>query len=139
MIGEEKFLSALKEFVNRWKGKHPTPFDLFYTMNDVLKENYNWFWNAWFMEFGYPDLGIEVQDNQVIVKRVGEKALPVPVNLNIEYKDGTSVSISKSMNVWKNGEKQIKINIENFNKVKSIKINTDNIPDIDVSNNYIEL
>lgn len=139
MIGEDAFLSALKEFVSRWKGKHPTPFDLFYTMNDVLKENYNWFWNAWFMDFGYPDLGIEMQDNQVIVKRVGERALPVPVNLNIVYKDGTSTTISQSMNIWKNGEKQITIEIENLKNVKSISIDENSAPDINHGNNYIEI
>lgn len=137
MIGEDKFLLALKEFVNRWKGKHPTPFDLFYTMNDVLKDNYNWFWNTWFMDFGYPDLGIEMQDNQVIVKRMGERAFPLPVILIIEYEDGTTSTISKSMDIWRNGEKQITIEIENFDKVKSIRIDDKCVPDINHGNNYI--
>ena len=98
-------MSAFQEFVHRWKGKHPTPFDFFYTMNDVLNENFNWFWNAWFLDFGYPDLGIEIQDNQAIVERMGARALPLPVYLTIEYKDGTSTTISKSMNIWRNGER----------------------------------
>ncbi|MBA7576656.1 hypothetical protein ES708_18497 [subsurface metagenome] len=139
MIGEDKFLSAFKEFVHRWKGKHPTPFDLFYTMNDVLKENYNWFWNTWFMDFGYPDLGIEMQDNQVIVKRMGARALPLPVNLTIEYKDGTSTTISKSMNIWKNGGKQVTIEIENLENIKSISLDENSVPDINHGNNYIEI
>ena len=108
-------------------------------MNDVLKENYNWFWNAWFMDFGYPDLGIEMQDNQVIVNRVGARALPLPISLTIKYKDGTSTTISQSMNIWKNGEKQVTIEIENLENVKSIRIDDNSIPDINHGNNYIEI
>ena len=139
MIGEDKFLAAIKEFVHRWKGKHPTPFDLFYTMNDHLNENFNWFWNAWFMDFGYPDLGIEMQDNQAIIKRMGARALPLPVNLTIEYKDGTSTIISKSMDIWKDCAKQIAIEIEYLDKVKSVSLDDKRVPDINHSNNYIGL
>jgi hypothetical protein len=139
MIGEDKFLSAIKEFVHRWKGKHPTPFDLFYTMNDQLNEDFNWFWNAWFMDFGYPDLGIEMQDNQAIIKRMGARALPLPVKLTIEYIDGTSTIITKSMDIWKDGAKQIAIEIEYLDKVKSVSLDDKNVPDINQSNNYIGL
>ena len=139
MIGEDEFLFALKEFIKRWQGKHPTPFDFFYTMNDALHENFNWFWNAWFLDFGYPDLGIELQDNQAIIRRIGARALPLPVNLTIEYKDGTSTTISKSMNIWKNGGKQVTIEIENLENVKSISLDDKSVPDINHGNNYIEI
>ena len=32
------FIKSLHAFVNRWNGKHPTPYDLFYTFNELLKE-----------------------------------------------------------------------------------------------------
>jgi aminopeptidase N len=139
MVGKDRFLFAFEAFVGRWKGKHPTPFDFFYTMNDVLNENYNWFWNAWFMDFGYPDLGIEKHDNQVVIKRVGARALPLPVHLIILYKDGTTATVSKSMDIWKNGEREITIEIENVEEVKSIRLDEGKIPDIDSGNNYIEI
>ena len=139
MIGEDKFISALSEFVKRWKGKHPTPFDFFYTMNDVLNKNYNWFWNAWFLDFGYPDLGIEVNENNIIVKRMGTRALPLPIHLTLEYLNGTSLNIIKSMDIWKGGEKQISIDIQDFSNVKSVSLDYANVPDIDHSNNYIEI
>ncbi len=139
MIGEDKFKFALSEFVKRWQGKHPTPFDLFYTINDVLNENYNWFWNTWFLNFGYPDLGIEMNDNNIIVKRMGERALPVPIHLTIDYLNGTSLTVTKSMDIWKGNEKQMTIEIKDFDKVKSISLDTESVPDIDHSNNYIEI
>ena len=89
------------------------------------------------MKEACPDLGIEMQDNQVIVKRMGERAFPLPVILIIEYEDGTTSTISKSMDIWRNGEKQITIEIENFDKVKSIRIDDKCVPDINHGNNYI--
>lgn len=139
MIGEDKFKFALSEFVKRWQGKHPTPFDLFYTVNDVLRENYNWFWNAWFLNFGYPDLGIEILGNNIIVKRMNPRALPLPIHLTIEYLDGRSITVSKSMDIWKGGEMQVTIEIKDFDKVKTISLDTESVPDIDHSNNYIEI
>lgn len=137
MVGEDKFLHAFKDFVTRWEGKHPTPYDYFYTMNDVLNENYNWYWQSWYFEIGYADLGIELIDDIVSIQNVG--GYPLPIELIVEYKDGISKAVSKSMNVWKNGEKKININVENFKQVKSVRINTELIPDIDNSNNYIDL
>ncbi len=107
-------------------------------MNDVLGENFNWFWNAWYMDFGYPDLGLELQENQIIIRRMGARALPLPVNLTVEYMDGISEVISKPMDIWKDGARQLVIVIENPAGVKSFSLDTENIPDIDHSNNYIK-
>lgn len=139
MVGEERFLSAYREFIHRWEGKHPTPFDLFYTMNDVLNENFNWFWNAWFMDFGYPDLGIEWTANQLIVRRVGGRALPLPISLTVEYKDGTDTTLYRPMDVWKSGAREVSIEIEDPDGVKSIMLDTEHVPDIDHGNNYISI
>jgi hypothetical protein len=37
-LGEELFAKGLKEFIARWNGKHPTPWDFFYTFEDVAKK-----------------------------------------------------------------------------------------------------
>jgi len=120
MVGEKKFLKGFHEFVKRWRGKHPTPWDLFYTMNDVLGENYNWFWKSWFFDLGYPDLGLELEEDYVVVKRVGAGSLPLPVKLNIEMVDGSTSTIERPMSIWKDGSKEIRIKINKLIKVRSI-------------------
>jgi len=137
MIGEDKFIYAFKEFCKRWKGKHPTPYDFFYTMNNILKENYNWFWKAWFLDPGYPDLGLYLSGQNVIVKRVGEGSLPLPVRLQILYNDGSLKHIERPMDIWKNGIKEIKIKLDQFENINEISLDTELIPDIDLSNNSI--
>jgi hypothetical protein len=37
MLGDELFLKALQEYINRWNGKHPTPYDFYFTFNDVAR------------------------------------------------------------------------------------------------------
>lgn len=136
MIGKEDFNRGFREFVDRWEGKHPTPWDLFYTFNDVLDENYNWFWKAWFFDLGYPDLGLEMAGDQLVVKRVG--ALPLPVNISIEYSDGHTQQIQRSMKIWKQGGKEISLALDDVEKISHIRLNTRNIPDLDYSNNDLK-
>ena len=82
---------------------------------------------------------IEMHENQVIVKRMGARALPLPIHLTIEYLNRTSLTITKSMDIWKSGEKQISIEIQDFSNVKSVSLDCESIPDIDHHNNYIEI
>jgi len=140
MVGEKNFLKSFHEFVHRWKGKHPTPYDFFYTINDVLNENYNWFWKAWFFSYGYPDLGLELTNKKsVLVQRVGEGSLPLPVKLNIVYSDGTEKTIYRPMNVWRDGAEVVEIKLDDFNKISEISLDTETIPDISHINNSIKM
>lgn len=139
MIGRDEFKRAFHEFANRWRGKHPTPYDMFYTFNDVLGENYNWFWKPWFFDFGYPDLALEMENNLLIVKRVGTGSLPVPVKLKVKYKNGKTITIEKSMNVWKDGRKEIAISLKDWENISVIETDNQSVPDIDKSNNILLL
>jgi aminopeptidase N len=139
MIGRDEFKRAFQEFANRWVGKHPTPYDMFFTFNDVLGENFNWFWKSWFFDFGYPDLALEVENNSLIVKRVGAGSLPVPVKLKIKYKNGQTITIEKSMNVWKDGKQEIVIPLKDWINIKVIETDNLSVPDIDKSNNIVLL
>jgi hypothetical protein len=47
-MGRELFDYAFKEYARRWAFKHPTPADLFRTMEDASAEDLDWFWRGWF-------------------------------------------------------------------------------------------
>src|SRR5260370_155057 len=47
VIGREQFDRALREYVRRWKGKHPQPADFFRTMSDLSGRDLDWFWRNW--------------------------------------------------------------------------------------------
>jgi len=59
VMGRELFDYAFKEYARRWAFKHPTPADLFRTMNDASAENLDWFWRGWFYGIEPVDLSLD--------------------------------------------------------------------------------
>ncbi len=57
-LGDETFLNALQVYIKRWVKKSPTPYDFFYTFEDVSGEDLSWLWKPWFFNFGYADVSI---------------------------------------------------------------------------------
>jgi len=39
---------SFREYARRWAFKHPTPADLFRTMEDASAEDLDWYWRGWF-------------------------------------------------------------------------------------------
>ncbi|MGE5431254.1 MAG: M1 family metallopeptidase [Syntrophomonadaceae bacterium] len=140
LLGKEKFNNALREYISRWNGKHPGPYDFFNTFNDYLKTDLNWFWDKWFFEKGYPDLAIKeakVEDNKLKLLITNEGAIPVPIVLNITWEDGQKVNIPRSAEVWKDSN-SVWIECGTSGKVKQIELGDPSIPDINKTNNYFE-
>ncbi|MEO8583553.1 MAG: M1 family metallopeptidase, partial [Flavitalea sp.] len=48
VLGDSLFDFAFKEYARRWAFKHPTPADLFRTMEDASGDDLDWFWRGWF-------------------------------------------------------------------------------------------
>lgn len=139
-LGYEKFHACMTEYMNRWKGKHPAPFDFFNTWNAVSGENLDWFWKPWFFDWGYPDLGLKplsMEGNAAVitVERIGN--MPIPVQLEIMYEDGAKQTVHETAGVWKNGETKLKITCPAGKKVKSVALGAAAIPDADRKNNKI--
>lgn len=60
VMGRELFDYAFKEYAKRWAFKHPTPADLFRTMEDASAVDLDWFWRGWF--FGTDPVDIALND-----------------------------------------------------------------------------
>lgn len=124
--------------MNRWKYKHPTPYDFFYSFNNLTGKNLNWFWNAWFFNVNHADLSIanvqKVNDSyQISIANKG--GLPLPVDVKLIYKDGKTQQIHKSLGVWKN-RTQPEIIHAKKNLVRVV-LGNDLIPDIAPGDNSI--
>ena len=138
ILGEDLFKSCLKEFIDRWKYKHPSPYDLFFTFNDFSGENLNWFFEPWFLSFAYPDLSIEnaeLTDNvwNIKIKNIG--GMPFPAKLEILYSNNEKKIIEIDARNWKESD-TYSISIPENLQVKNFLLNTETYPDSDTSNNY---
>jgi hypothetical protein len=136
LLGEGLFKKALKEFIKRWKGKHPLPYDFFFTFNEVAGEDLSWFWNPWFYDLGYCDLGLEQNDDgEIVVKLIGNH--PVSVDVIVTYQDGSKQFMQENPGIWKNGNTEFIIQIDDRMIIQSITINDERIPDLNPDNNYL--
>ncbi|MCH1407302.1 MAG: M1 family metallopeptidase [Schleiferiaceae bacterium] len=69
VMGRELFDYAFKEYSRRWAFKHPTPADLFRTMEDASGVDLDWYWRGWFYTTDHVDITIkDVQWYQMSTK-----------------------------------------------------------------------
>jgi len=59
IMGRELFDYSFKEYSRRWAFKHPTPADLFRTLEDASGEDLDWFWRGWFYSIDACDISID--------------------------------------------------------------------------------
>jgi len=134
LLGDDLFKSCLQEFMIRWNGKHPIPYDFFNTLNDVSGHNLNWLIKPWFFEFGYVDLGIkDASNNSCTIEKIG--LYPAPIHLEIVFDDGSKKVIKKNAEVWKDGKQEINIHLHFTKNIKIIEVLNRLVPDADPSNN----
>jgi hypothetical protein len=137
LIGEEAFTNATTDFINTWKGKHPTPYDFFNVFKKHAGDDINWFLKACYFEYGYADLGIRsVDKNKIIIEKIGN--IPVSIKLKITYDDNSTESIYKNLAIWKTGITEYLVNLKTNKTIKKIILGDKLIPDIDVSNNVYQ-
>jgi len=59
VMGRELFDYSFKIYCERWKFKHPSPADLFRTMEDASAVDLDWFWRAWFFTTDHVDISMD--------------------------------------------------------------------------------
>lgn len=59
IMGRELFDFAFKEYCKRWAFKHPSPADLFRTLEDASAVDLDWFWRGWFFGVEPVDIAID--------------------------------------------------------------------------------
>ena len=137
LLGEEIFKKATLEFMKNWNGKHPTPYDMFYSYSRSAGQDLNWFWKACYFEPGYADLGIQGMNKKTItIERKGN--IPVPIYLEVTYKDGTSEKLFKNLDIWKNGSSLYPVTLKTTKPVTRIKLGNPITPDANPADNVMK-
>lgn len=133
MLGDATFGKALHEFMDRWHGKHPIPWDFFYTFNNVTGKNLDWFWNSWYFSNTYIDLApTGVTGSTVKVKNIG--GMPAPFDLLVKYSDGSRDSLHETSAVWQRTPGQASIGLKSRKPVSSVTLKHGVWVDADTTN-----
>jgi hypothetical protein len=140
MLGDSLFLKGIHRYMQDWHGKHPIPLDFFGSVNAGTGRNLNWFWKRWFYDSGYPDLALgdlrqKAKTASVTITNKGGK--PVPVDLTIEYTDGTKEKLHRSVAVWENDSKLI-LSLPAPKPIRRIILGSTYTPDSHPADNMLE-
>ncbi len=135
LLGDTLFRKALHQYINNWNGKHPIPWDFFFSFNTATQQNLNWFWNNWFFSNNYIDLELtQVNDHTVQVTNTGGFA--IPFDIHTELADGRERVTHYSPLVWR-GTKAIHIKTTTNQKIKRMYIDNGIFLDATPENNSL--
>jgi hypothetical protein len=125
LLGDNLFKKALHNYMNNWNGKHPIPWDYFYSMEKGSGKDLDWFFYNWFFTPSYIDLDLAKVDKTgkgyvLDIKNIGGFA--VPFDVIATYDDGSTETFHQTPIVWENNQKEISVNIKTGKTVKSLKL-----------------
>ncbi len=125
MLGDDLFKKCLHEYMNRWHGKHPIPWDFFYTFNSASGKNLNWFWQNWFFSNYYNDLAVQSADKTsngytITVQNIG--GLASPFDVIVTYSDNTKETFHQTSEVWKANQRQATVPVSTTKKVTFVQL-----------------
>ena len=125
LLGDKLFKKALHNYMNNWNGKHPIPWDYFYSMSKGSGKDLTWFFYNWFYTPSYIDLALDSvsKDSKrytLSIRNIGGFA--VPFDVVATFDDGTTQSFHQTPVVWKDDQKQITVKIKTGKPVKSFTL-----------------
>jgi Peptidase family M1 domain len=138
-LGDATFKKALHLYMDNWNGKHPIPWDFFYSMNTGSGKNLDWFWNNWFFSNNYIDLKItktESKDGKLYITINNAGGFAVPFDAVARFEDGTNQKTHFTPAVWENGDKTITISITALKNIIGVELDGGIFMDFTPSDNF---
>ena len=108
VLGREEFDRALREYVRRWKGKHPQPADFFRTMSNLTGRDLDWFWRNWIYTTARLDQAVDsvrAGSDSAFIYLSNRGQMVLPVTLELRYADGTTESRNLPVEMWDLGSR----------------------------------
>ena len=139
VLGDSTFNRGLRAYLNRWKYKHPTPWDMWNTFESVSGRDLDWFWSSWYQTTWELDQAVRTvtQDgNSVTVTIVDLGRVPMPVRLAITTQDGRVTRHEIPVDAWLRGQTQTSATYNTTGTVTRVEIDPEQVfPDVDRNNN----
>lgn len=138
LLGDAIFKKCLQAYMTRWHGRHPNPWDFFYTFDDVSGQNLNWFWRNWFFSRYYIDLAVSKVTKTgngytITLDNIG--GMDAPVNLVLHFSAGDTKNVHETPAIWQANQKHATVNIKTDRNLTSLTLDGGIWEDADTSNN----
>ncbi len=141
LFGQERFMQAYREYARRWAYKHPQPYDLFNTFEEVLGTDLDWFWTTMFYTTWTLDQAVGAVDEsagEVVVTIRDEGLSPMPTPVRVTYADGSVAEQTLPVDVWLGGAREAMLRFDPGTVVR-VEIDPERfLPDVERANNVWE-
>jgi hypothetical protein len=155
IVGDDVMHAAIKEYMETWKFKHPSPWDFTFFMNKELGRDLNWFWYYWLfttesVNGSIKEVASQNEITNVTIHQAGE--MPSPIVLKVEFAEGVdkikampnakmiddnTAIVKWNEDVWLTGDRDFKATLD-FGKRPIKKITLDpfgRFPDSEIKDN----
>ena len=108
VLGREEFDRAFREYVGRWKFKHPQPADFFRTMSNLTGRDLDWFWRNWIYTTARLDQAIDsvrAGSDSAFLYLSNRGQIVLPVTLELRYADGATETRNLPVEMWDLGSR----------------------------------
>ncbi|MFT4153329.1 M1 family metallopeptidase [Parafilimonas sp.] len=125
LLGDDLFKKALHHYMDNWNGRHPIPWDYFYSINTGAGQNLNWFWNNWFFSNNYLDLkinNVQLKNNKTTITIQNVGGFAIPFNVIATDKNGRQTTQHFTPAVWSKNDKTITVTIDNKAALSAVKL-----------------
>ena len=139
LLGEQTFTKAYHTFLERWRYKHPYPWDLFNTFEDVAGRDLDWFWRSWYYETWTLDQAVGNVNSgengtEIVIEDHGQ--VPMPATVEITLADGSTVTKDVPVETWLKGATRTVLSVKKGSEVTGVVIDPErHYPDANRSNN----
>ncbi|QDA60571.1 M1 family metallopeptidase [Hymenobacter jejuensis] len=138
MLGDELFKKSLHEYMDRWHGKHPIPWDFFNSFTSASGQDLNWFFNNWFFTNNYIDLAVEKvgkakKGQGITINNIGGFA--VPFDVKVTYADGSNEVLHQSPAIWRADQRHATVVVPTKKTIQSVELTGGIFMDADEKNN----
>jgi hypothetical protein len=139
VLGEEVFYRAFREYAQRWQYKHPYPWDMFNTFENVSGRDLDWFWHAWYHTTGVLDQAIASvaatnEGTTITVEDRGQ--VPMPAFLTITRESGETLKREIPVETWLRGATSATVTVPAGSPVSRVELDADRAyPDLNRANN----
>jgi hypothetical protein len=125
LLGEATFMRAYREYGRRWLNKHPTPYDLWKTFEEIAGRDLDWFWRTWWFETWTLDHAIAgvrttAAGLEIDVEDRGQAFMPT--RLMITRADGSVAPVEVPVEVWLGGARRHTLRLPGAPAVTSAEI-----------------
>ena len=140
LLGKETFNEAYRTFLDRWQYKHPYPWDMFNTFEDVAGRELDWFWRAWYYETWTLDQAVGKvttgeNSTKIVIKDHGQA--PMPATVEITLADGSTLTREINVETWLKGATHTTLTVDG--QATKVVIDPDRLfPDTNRGNNSWE-